>query len=378
MSNTATYVEALDAFPGQASDAALLDEDAEDLERGLDAWRRRHGSRPTLLIPDDRALAHPAERFACADVRQVPRLHPLDDLSALRSWLDATRDARLVRASEVAAHGKELRGGAATDRWVSVVGAVRSPRTWRVPIGTAVDQLVRLSGGSTREDAVVFRTRPLGSVRRASSVRSDDAVFVVMPGDAPLAVNDSLSWDLAVRRIVAGCSRCSRCDDVCPAQPRVGARELADALRWGGAGGGPAPRSSIAACIGCRACEAACPSGLPIGRVAHAVAERVRASRDVAESTITRFTPRAAFARRVGVERDAIERADARSHVSRVRFVLGGDASSRLEPLVRSGARVWCGEAVAHGPGTRARIVAPFTGVVRVRETSLTIRREDE
>jgi ferredoxin len=370
-------VEALDAFPGQASDAALLDGHGEELDAGLRGLAADGAVSVTLLVPDDSDVATITRLFSRVRVRPLPRLHPLDDLRVLRTWLGLPPGAPLLRASDVASAGRERMGRAAVDRWVSVAGSVHEPTTWRVPVGTPLGVLAELCGGRTHPRTVPFRTRPLEADSLHASVRPDDALIVFLPHDHFLARNDAMPLGHAIRRITAGCSRCGLCEEICPVSPSgPDAARLADALRWTTDGSGPVPSSDVANCLGCRLCETVCPAELPIGRIAHEIGRRVSTARASDDLRGLRLVPRDAFARRLSIVADATRREDGRDRISRVRFALHQRSGQRVEIVARDGARVWAGEVVAHVPGTRSRIVAPFTGRLRTGKDHLTIRRD--
>jgi Na+-translocating ferredoxin:NAD+ oxidoreductase RnfC subunit len=389
-------VTVVDAAPGQASETALLTECPEDLVAGAGVLGEGCGGAPVFIasVGAEEAQAQTLEALVarCGRIAtmELPDLYPMGEESALRTWLSATPRLegipagafRIFPAWVAVAAGHARRGRVLLDAWVTVAGDVRSPGTFRVPLGTTVATLARMAGGRKSPDAVAFAWS--GSRGRAVGTRhgisAGEGAMIFLPPDHPLAEGEARSFNSALSRVEAGCSRCFLCNTICPAADAgVRPRSLVDALRWPGRDGGPYPPSASGSCLECRLCDTVCPSAIPVGRLASEVAQRVRSQgvRQRSPSAV-RFVPREAFARRLGIGGAVEARTDVRDRIGRVRLSLAQEDGLRVSAVVRTGEDVWKGQVVARGGDgeQEVRIHAPFSGRVRALNGSLTLVRE--
>ena len=159
-------------------------------------------------------------------------------------------------------------GHAVTEKVVTVAGAVRSPVTLRVPIGTSVREAIAAAGGATHPAPVVF----LGGLMMGEMSESQDVPItkttggiVVLPRDHGLAQRRLLPVEK--KRMVgkSACDQCRFCTEMCPRYLLGHAVEPHQVMRNLGFVATGQTLASLAAdlCCGCGLCTLfACPEAL--------------------------------------------------------------------------------------------------------------------
>ncbi len=111
------------------------------------------------------------------------------------------------------------RGIPVLDRTVTVAGAVKTPVTLKVPVGTMVSELVKAAGGPVVPDAVVL----LGGPMMGEIVSPDETPVtkmcsgvIVLPADNPVVFNKKERLGTLLSRMKSACCQCSYCSDLCP------------------------------------------------------------------------------------------------------------------------------------------------------------------
>ena len=106
-----------------------------------------------------------------------------------------------------------------TQKYLSVVGAVRNPITVRVPIGISIGEVIAAAGGATVEDYSVL----LGGVmmsRPASGidvpVTKTTGGIVVLPSSHKLIQRHTAKWPQIARVGRSACDQCRSCTEFCP------------------------------------------------------------------------------------------------------------------------------------------------------------------
>ena len=110
-------------------------------------------------------------------------------------------------------------GRPVTRKFVSVSGAVRSPKSFWVPVGTPFRDLLEIAGGTTTPDFAMFVS---GIMMGKFSLDPDDVVtkttagIIVLPRDHYLVTRRERS-DRAMAKIgKSACDQCSYCTEFCP------------------------------------------------------------------------------------------------------------------------------------------------------------------
>ena len=104
------------------------------------------------------------------------------------------------------------------DKLVSVVAEVREPATLRLPIGTTIEDAVRLAGGALVKDPVYFvGGAMMGNIRPGSApITKTTNAILVLPRDHYLVKRKYARTETMLKRAAASCCQCSMCTDLCP------------------------------------------------------------------------------------------------------------------------------------------------------------------
>ncbi|MCR5301855.1 MAG: SLBB domain-containing protein [Lachnospiraceae bacterium] len=154
-----------------------------------------------------------------------------------------------------------------SDKLVSVVGAVDTPKTIRVPLGMPVGDVVRAVGNITADEYAFLIGGPMmGYIGRADTVVTKTCnAIIVLPKGHKLVQSANKDLGTERRRASSACCQCRTCTDLCsrhaighPIEPHrimraVANNDISDLSVFKGA----------MYCSGCRICEKyACPQGL--------------------------------------------------------------------------------------------------------------------
>ena len=104
------------------------------------------------------------------------------------------------------------------DKLVSVVAEVENPITVRVPIGTSIEETVRLAGASTTKNPVYFVGGPMmGNIGSGSQpVTKTTNAVLVLPEDHYIIQRKRQKTSIDLKRAAASCCQCTMCTDLCP------------------------------------------------------------------------------------------------------------------------------------------------------------------
>ena len=104
------------------------------------------------------------------------------------------------------------------DKLVSVVAEVDHPVTVRVPIGTTIEDTVKLAGGLTTKNPVYFIGGPMMGFIGSGSLpvtKTTNAVLV-LPEEHLIIQKKRKKTSIDLKRAAACCCQCSMCTDLCP------------------------------------------------------------------------------------------------------------------------------------------------------------------
>ncbi len=276
-----------------------------------------------------------------------------------------------------------------THKYLTVAGAVASPVTLRVPVGTPMSEVIAAAGGATAPDfAVLVGGVMMGRLAKGldEPVTKTTGGLIVLPATHPVVARYRATWKQVQRVGRSACDQCRFCTELCPRfllghpiQPHSAMRTL------GFAQAGAAPTLY---CCECNLCSLySCPEHLdpksvcaankpaareqglqfkgdPASLAPHplAAARRVPARRLMSRLALTGF-------RNVGPleDRPLAPR--------RVVLPLKQHAGAPSVPVVRAGERVRVGDPVAMPPAGAlgARIHASIDGRVTAVEGAVTI-----
>ncbi len=110
-------------------------------------------------------------------------------------------------------------GRPVTEKFLSVCGAVKEPKSFWAPVGTPFRDLLAMAGGSTIEDFGIFVS---GIMMGTLTFSLDDVVtkttggLIVLPRDHYLMTRRTRSQDEMNRIGKSACDQCSYCTEFCP------------------------------------------------------------------------------------------------------------------------------------------------------------------
>ena len=156
---------------------------------------------------------------------------------------------------------------AVTDKLVSIVGEIDTPKTIRVPLGTTVKEAISLVGKITTEEPVYIMGGPMmGTLGKDSTLitKTTNAV-IILPKNHSLSMRMVKNLSIERKRASSICCQCRACTDLCsrhmlghPIQPHLIMRAVANSDTRD-----LSPYINSAYCSGCGICENyACPQSL--------------------------------------------------------------------------------------------------------------------
>ena len=109
-------------------------------------------------------------------------------------------------------------GHPVTDKYVTVTGAVRGPKTVKVPLGITVAEALELAGGPTVPDYRIVNGGPMMGrlVSPESVITKTTKGLIVVPAGHPLLNSLERPLNVSLRQAAAACMQCSLCSEVCP------------------------------------------------------------------------------------------------------------------------------------------------------------------
>lgn len=104
------------------------------------------------------------------------------------------------------------------DKLVSVVAEVEHPVTVRVPLGTSIEETVRLAGKTTIKNSVYFIGGPMmGFIGTgAQPVTKTTNAVLVLPEEHLIVQKKRRTSSIDLKRAAACCCQCTMCTDLCP------------------------------------------------------------------------------------------------------------------------------------------------------------------
>ncbi len=158
-------------------------------------------------------------------------------------------------------------GKPVVEKYVTLTGAVRTPKTVKVPLGITVAQALALAGGPAVADYKVVNGGPMMGkiVSVDSTVTKTTKGLIVVPAGHPLLVSLERPIGDSTRRAATACMQCSLCSEVCPRGMlghRIQPHKLMRVAAYGSLCDPEQTPMNAYLCVGCRLCEYACVMGL--------------------------------------------------------------------------------------------------------------------
>ncbi len=190
------------------------------------------------------------------------------------------------------------RGEPVISRYLTVTGAVREPKTLRLPVGTPLRAALDLAGGPQVENWAIVSGGPMmGEVVADpdAPVTKTTSALIVLPADHPVVVRKTRDLNFDLSKIQSICCQCDYCTLVCPRalighnfKPHIVMRQIALGIPFPDSPG----ISSAPMCCNCDLCGVySCPMNLPIGRLNKQVAGRMKEWNWDRVSPLERYIP---------------------------------------------------------------------------------------
>ncbi len=105
-----------------------------------------------------------------------------------------------------------------THKYVTVAGEVKSPMTFKVPLGTRFSYLIELCGGKTCEDTALIQGGPMTGklAKESDTVSKTTNAILVLPKEHCLISNRNQKMTISVKRAMSACCQCKTCTEMCP------------------------------------------------------------------------------------------------------------------------------------------------------------------
>lgn len=278
------------------------------------------------------------------------------------------------------------RGEPVTSRYLTVTGAVREPKTLKLPVGTPMKVAVDLAGGAAIADWTIVTGGPMmGEVvgNPDQPITKTTSSVIVLPPDHPVVTRKTRSLEFDLRTIQAICCQCVYCTLICPRtlighnfKPHIVMRSLSLGLPFPESPG----FSSAPFCCDCDLCGVySCPMNLPIGRLNKQIAaqmknwawESVPPPEEYSPSPLReyRLIPVSRLTARLRLEEydQPAPFDDLEVTVKRVKIPLKQHIGKPASPVVKKNQRVKTGQIIGEiARGTiGARVHASLAGIVK-------------
>jgi len=111
-----------------------------------------------------------------------------------------------------------LVGQPITHKYVTITGAVNTPCTIRVPLGTAIREVIKQAGGPRIESYALINGGPcMGSLTQENEVITKTTNGIVaLPEDHPVIIGLRRPFSFNLKRAMSVCNQCQRCTELCP------------------------------------------------------------------------------------------------------------------------------------------------------------------
>ena len=159
-------------------------------------------------------------------------------------------------------------GRPVVEKYVTLTGAVRTPKTVKVPLGITVAEALALAGGGPAVSGCkVINGGPMMGriVEMDSAVTKTTKGLIAVPAGHPLLASLERPITDSTRRAATACMQCSLCSEVCPRGMlghRIQPHKLMRVAAYGSLCDPEQTPMNAYLCVGCRLCEYACVMGL--------------------------------------------------------------------------------------------------------------------
>lgn len=154
-----------------------------------------------------------------------------------------------------------------THKYVTISGAVHTPKTVKAPLGMQFSELIKLAGGATIENYSIISGGPMmgNLVDPIDTVTKTTNAILVFPENHPVVERKKTRISLSLKRAMGTCCQCRACTTTCPRNLLGHPIEPHAFMRSATSGDTKdlEPFINTMFCSGCGLCELySCPQGL--------------------------------------------------------------------------------------------------------------------
>lgn len=154
-----------------------------------------------------------------------------------------------------------------TEKYFTVTGAVKNPKTIKVPIGMSMQKAIDLAGGCIPENYAIISGGPMMGkvVPPDTPITKTDKGLIVLPAGHPVLNSIGLPLDRIMRDAQIACMQCSLCTEVCPRANlghRLAPHKNMRLAAYGSLCDKQETPMNAFLCCDCRLCEYACVMNL--------------------------------------------------------------------------------------------------------------------
>lgn len=155
-----------------------------------------------------------------------------------------------------------------TDKYLTITGEVRHPKTIKVPVGISIREVIEQAGGSTVEEFTVLDGGPMmGKIIENidEPIKKTTKGLIVLPKDHLIITNKNRSVKEMIKQASIACCNCSLCSEVCPRHllgHSIEPHKIMRIASYGQTCDNELSATNAFLCSECGLCEQACVMGL--------------------------------------------------------------------------------------------------------------------
>lgn len=167
------------------------------------------------------------------------------------------------------------------EKYVTIAGEVKNPMTVKIPIGTKVDKLIEIAGGSTCKDYKVIDGGPMmGKVIECldTGITKTTKALIVLPSNHHIITTKKQTVRRTIKESKA-CMNCSMCSEICPRNllgHNLHPHKLMRIMSYKDTLDCKSPLTTALLCCECRLCEYVCNMQLQPWRVNKLIKEELK------------------------------------------------------------------------------------------------------
>lgn len=228
-------VNAVECEPLLQVDKGLLSHYASELIEGLSLIMAEKGIKKTIIGIKShyesiiKHLEDQARSYPTIEIKPLPNVYPMGDevvliyettgIALKRGVLPLDHKVMVMNVETVLNLYRALvLNLPVTHSYVTLAGQVERPGTYLLPLGTSLKEALETLAKPTSETYEVIVGGPMtGRLAKGSEVvRKTTKAFIILPKDHPLVRNMTQVDTTHLKRIMASCSQCRACTDLCP------------------------------------------------------------------------------------------------------------------------------------------------------------------